>query len=444
MLNMILVGNGKLITRDESNPYYENGAVILDKDKIKEVGSYEELKTKYKDAEFVDAEGMVIMPGLINSHEHIYSAFARGLIIPGETPKDFLSILNKTWWHIDRNLDLENTYYSAVSTYLECIKNGVTTVIDHHASFGEIKNSLFEIERAAQELSVRTCLSYEISDRDGKEKMKSAVKENMNFIHSVKEKNNSMIKALIGMHASFTLSDETLNYCLEENIDKAGFHIHIAEGIYDLEHCKKNYNMSIVERLNKWGILGKNTIAGHCIHIDETDMDILKETKTTVVHNPESNMGNAVGAPDVIKMLDKGILVGLGTDGYTNDMLESLKVANILQKHRRGLADRGFSEGAKLLFENNRKIASSMFKEDIGVLKSGAVADLIIIDYHPYTEMNADNINGHIMFGMNGGMTDTTIINGKIVMKNREMCLVDEESLLNKCRGSAQRLWGKL
>ncbi|WP_294403252.1 putative aminohydrolase SsnA [uncultured Clostridium sp.] len=441
---MILVGNGKLITRDKNNPYYENGAVLLDKDKVKEVGNYKNLKNKYKDADFLDAKGMVIMPGLINSHQHIYSAFARGLNMPGETPKDFLSILEKTWWHIDRNLDLENTYYSAVSTFLECIRNGVTTVIDHHASFGEIENSLFEIARAAEELSVRTCLSYEISDRDGNEKMKSSVKENMDFVHFAKEKNNSMIKALVGMHASFTLSDETLNYCLEENNDKAGFHIHVAEGIYDAEHCRKNYNMSIVERLKKWDILGKNTIAAHCIHINEFDMDILKDTRTTVVHNPESNMGNAVGAPDVIKMLDKGILVGLGTDGYTNDMLESLKAANILQKHRRGSADRGFSESTELLFENNRKIASSIFKEDVGIIKPGAMADLIIVNYHPYTEMNTDNIDGHIMFGINGSMTDTTIINGEVLMRGRELCNIDEESLLNKCQLSANRLWSQL
>lgn len=441
---MILVGNGKVITRDKNNPYFENGSVLIDKDKIKDVGTYDDLKEKYSEAEFIDAEGKVIMPGLINAHEHIYSAFARGAYIPGNNPKDFLSVLEGTWWHIDRNLDLNNTYYSAIATYLECIRNGVTTVIDHHASYGGVEGSLFKIAEAADKLSVRTCLAYEISDRDGIDKMKSSVDENMNFIHYVKQKQSNMIKGLIGMHASFTLSDETLNYCIEQNVDDAGYHIHVAEGAYDEEHCEKKYNMTIIERLKKFGILGSKTIAGHCIHIKDSDMDILKNTGTVVVHNPESNMGNAVGAPDVIKMIDKGILVGLGTDGYTNDMFESLKTANILQKHRRGIPDRGFAEASQMLFDNNKKIASAMFEDELGVLKKGALADVIIIDYHPYTKINDKNLDGHIMFGMNGGMVDTTIINGKVLMKKRKMCFIDEEYMLNECRISADNLWQRL
>ena len=441
---MILVGNGKLVTRDASNPYYENGAVLIEGNKIKEIGSYTDLKERYHEAEFIDADKMIIMPGLINAHEHIYSAFARGESIPKSAPKDFIEILEGTWWHIDRNLSLSNTYYSAAATYMECIRNGVTTVVDHHAGFGAIEGSLFKISEAAEELGVRTCLSYEISDRDGTYKMKSAVKENMDFVHYAKEKKGSMLKALVGMHASFTLSDDTLNYCIKENKDNAGYHIHIAEGIYDSEHCEKNYNMSVVERLKKFEILGKNTIAGHCIHIKDSDMDILKDTETIVVHNPESNMGNAVGASDIIKMFDKGILIGLGTDGYTNDMFESLKVANILQKHNRKIPDRGFLESSASLFENNKKIASKMFEEEIGVLKIGALADIVIMDYRPYTEINAENIDGHIMFGMNGAMTDTTIVNGKILMKNRKMCCIDEEQLLYKCRNSARDLWNRL
>lgn len=443
-MNMILVGNGRVVTRDKDHPYFEKGAILIEKDRIKEVGTYDDLKRKYPEADFIDAEGKVIMPGLINAHEHIYSAFARGAYIPGNDPKDFLSILEGTWWHIDRNLDLDNTYYSAIATYLECIRNGVTTVVDHHASYGEVEGSLFKIAEAADELSVRTCLAYEISDRDGIDKMKAAVKENMDFIHYSKEKHSNMLKGLVGMHASFTLSDDTLSYCCEQNKDDVGYHIHVAEGVYDEEHCEKKYGMSIVERLKRFGILGKNTLTGHCIHIKDSDMDILNDTGTMVVHNPESNMGNAVGAPDVIKMIDKGILVGLGTDGYTNDMFESLKTANILQKHRRRIPDRGFAEACEVLFDNNKRIASSMFEDELGVLKSGALADVIIVDYHPYTPINSGNIDGHIMFGMNGSMTDTTIINGRVLMKNKKMCLVDEEHLLNKCRISAERLWKRL
>ena len=131
----MLIGNGCLVTQDKDNPYIKNGAVLIEGSHIIEVGQDSVLKNKYSDVEYMDAAGKVIMPGYINTHNHIYSAFARGLNIPGNHPSDFLEILEGTWWKIDRHLDLNQTYYSAIGTYMECIKNGVTTVVDHHAGY---------------------------------------------------------------------------------------------------------------------------------------------------------------------------------------------------------------------------------------------------------------------------------------------------------------------
>lgn len=442
--NKLLIGNGILVTRDEKNTFLPDGAVYIEGEKIAAIGKTEELKERYSDAEYLDAKGMLIMPGYLNLHEHIYSAFARGLSIPGEAPKEFLGILEHTWWNIDRHLLLEQTFYSAMMTYIESIRNGVTFINDHHASYAAIPESLFEIAKAAETLGIRTCLAYEISDRDGKKKRDEAIEESMRFLSYVQEKNSPMLKGMIGLHASFTLSDETLALCRKENTFHAGYHVHIAEGQYDEDHCQKTYGMSVVERFAKEGILGENTIAGHCIHVSESDLDLLKKTNTTVIHNPESNMGNAVGAPDIIKMLDKGILVGLGTDGYTQDMTESLKVANILQKHVRKFADRGFSEACELLFENNATIASKITGETIGMLKPGAMADMILVNYVPYTPLTAENINGHLMFGVTGAMTDTTIINGKVLMKNRKLLSLNEDEIMEECRKAAAALWKSL
>lgn len=449
-MSVIIIGNGNLITRDSKNTYIENGAVAVEGERILSVGKDSELRKHYPDATYIDAEGMVIMPGLINAHQHIYSTYARGLSIPGEPAQNFLEILDKTWWHIDRRLTLENTYYSAMTNFIECIKNGVTFISDHHAGFGAIEGSLFELGRAAKELSVRACLCYEISDRDGIEKRDASIRENMEWLSYVKklqEENpdkSNMLHGLVGMHASFTLSEETLEKCVMENTLQAGYHIHVAEGFYDEMHCREKYHTSVIERLQKHGILGKNTVAGHCIYVSENDMDIIKETDTMVVHNPESNMGNAVGAPDIISMYDKGILVGLGTDGYTNDMLESLKVANLLQKHRRRLPDRGFTEACDLLFQNNAKIAERLLQQKIGVLEPGALADIILVDYKPITPMNCNNLNGHIMFGMQGCMTDTTMINGKLVMRHKKLTDIDEEEIFAKSRESAAELWSRM
>ena len=235
---MLVIGNGRLVTRDPEQPFFENGAVAMDGTAIKKVGTLEEIKKEFPDAEYVDAKGGVIMPAFINTHEHIYSAMARGLSIKGYDPKGFLDILDGMWWTIDRHLTNEQTRQSARATYLDSIKNGVTTVFDHHASFGEIKDSLFAIEDAAKEMGVRTCLCYEISDRDGMDKARAAVMENASWIKHALADDTDMIAGMMGMHAQFTISDETMELAAANKPAEVGYHIHVAEGIEDLHDLR--------------------------------------------------------------------------------------------------------------------------------------------------------------------------------------------------------------
>ena len=437
---MILIGNGRVITRDKDRPLLENGAVLVEGNRIIAVGATEELRKQYSEAEWVDAKGGLIMPGLINTHNHIYSAMARGLSIHNYNPKGFLDILDGLWWTIDRHLTLEQTKQSAIATYIDCIKNGVTTVFDHHASFGSIEGSLFTIAEAAKELGVRSCLCYEVSDRDGEEKMKAGIKENADFIRYAAKQTDDMIKGMMGLHAAFTLSDQTLALCREQLPENVGYHIHVAEGIEDLHVNLKNYGKRIVNRLMDQGILGAKTIAAHCIYVNSQEMELLKETDTMVVHNPESNMGNACGCPPTMEIYHRGILTGLGTDGYTNDMFESYKVANLLHKHSLCDANAAWGEVPEMLFDGNARIANRYFDTPLGRLKEGYAADVIVADYDPLTPMSADNINGHMLFGMNGCKVVTTMINGKVLMKDRKLLFVDEAKAMADCRQEAQKL----
>ena len=437
---MLIIGNGRLITRDENNTFLEDGAAALSGETIAAVGTTADLKKAYPDAEWIDARGGVIMPGLINAHEHIYSSFARGLSINGYNPKGFLDILDGMWWTIDRHLTLHQTYLSAMATYIDCIKNGVTTVFDHHASFGHITGSLFEIEKAAKELGVRTCLCYEISDRDGMDKSKESVMENVNFIKHAQEDTTDMIAAMMGMHAQFTISDETMDLCRELKPEGVGYHIHVAEGIEDLHACLRDHGKRIVDRLYDFDILGPKTLLGHCIYINEHEMDLIRDTDTMVVHNPESNMGNACGCPPTMALVHKGVLTGLGTDGYTHDMIESWKVANVLHKHHLCDPNAAWGEVPQMLFYNNPKIAGRYFKKPLGVLKEGAAADVIVMEYDPLTPMNAGNINGHLMFGTNGNNVVTTVCNGKVLMKDREVLVCDTAKVMADCRQAAKEL----
>lgn len=442
---MILVGNGRLITKNEQNPYMDDGCVVIEGNVIKEIGSTKEMKEKYSSHEFIDANKKVIMPGLINTHMHIYSSFARGMAVPGKPSENFMEILENLWWRLDKKLMLEDTKYSAYATYIDCIKNGVTTVFDHHASPLAIEGSLFTIKDVAKDLGIRTNLCYEVSDRDGLKTIDQGIQENVNFIKFAKADESDMVKGMFGLHAAFTLSDKTLEKCANEmaNLD-AGYHVHTAEGIDDVIINKEKYNKKVVQRLNDFNVLNDKTIAVHCIHIDSEEMELIKENKSFVVHNPESNMGNAVGCAPVVHLLNKGITVGLGTDGYTSDMFESLKVANIIHKHQLRDPRVGWAEAPTMLFENNRKIASNHYKKDLGVLKEGAYADVIVVDYIPHTPLNENTENGHIIFGMTGRSVDTTIINGKVLMKDRILLNIDEESILAKSREMSNKLWDRI
>lgn len=441
---MLILGNGKVITRDVSHPLIENGAVVIEGKKIGKIGPLDEIKRAYPDAEFLDAKGGLIMPAFINAHEHIYSAFARGMSIHGYAPKGFLDILDGMWWTIDRNLTLHDTYLSAMATYIDCIKNGVTTIFDHHASFGAISGSLFEIEKAAKETGVRSCLCYEVSDRDGIEKAKASVMENAEFIRHALKEDSGMIAGMMGMHAQFTISDETMELAAKNKPSEVGYHIHVAEGIEDLHECLKHYGKRIVDRLMDHEILGDKTLLGHCIYINPHEMDLIKETNTMVVHNPESNMGNACGCPPTMELVHRGILTGLGTDGYTHDMMESYKVANVLHKHHLCDPTTAWAEVPQMLFENNAKIAEKYFHTELGALKEGAVADVIIVAYHPLTPLTEDNINGHLLFGVSGHDVVTTVANGKILMKDRTLVNIDEEKVMADCRQAAAALENRI
>lgn len=440
----MIIGNGRVITWDEENPFIENGAVLIKECLIVKVGTFEALKKEFPDEKVHDVRGRLVMPGMINAHTHIYSAFARGLSL-GKPAPHFLEILENMWWHIDKNLTLEDTRYSAYGTLSESIRLGVTTVIDHHASPNHIRESLFTIGDVARELGIRACLCYETSDRDGEKIASEGIRENIEFIRAHNKDTEDMQKGLFGMHASFTLSDRTLekSSAQMQGLD-AGYHIHVAEGIDDETLCLKEHGKRVVNRLNDFGILGGKTLAVHCVHADDNELELLRETDTSIVHNPESNMGNAVGASPVSKMIQKGLRVGLGTDAYTSDMFESLKVAKVLQAHTTGDATVGFGEAMKMQFTNNREITRRIFNRDLGILRAGACADIITLDYNPLTPMTRGNIQGHVLFGMSGYQVNDTMINGKFVMKDRILLTLDFEKTMAKSREVSSELWKRL
>ncbi len=438
----LLVGNGRLITHDDGQPFLENGCVAICDGLIAAVGSTAELQAAHPGVQFINARGRVIMPGLINTHTHLYSAFARGMALKDDAPGNFAQILERLWWRLDKTLTLDDVYWSAMVGMIASIRNGVTTIFDHHASPRAVPGSLFRIARAARQTGIRSCLCYEVSDRDGAETAHQGIEENRKFLQYCKDLSDGRLRGLFGMHASFTLSDKTLDQCGRVAAELgAGFHVHTAEAASDAESCQREHGTSIVHRWNHFGILKAKTLLAHCVHVDDHDIEELHATRTNVIHNPQSNMGNAVGCAPVLEMMRRGLKVGLGTDGYTPDMFESMKAANLLLKHHAGDPRAAWAEPPQMLFQENARIASECFGRPVGKLVPGAHADMILVNYDPPTPMSAENLNGHIHFGFTGGAVETVLIGGQIVMESKQLLDIDEQEVMAKSRTAAAEMW---
>ena len=436
----MLVTNAALITWEPTNRILDHHAILIENDRIKDIGTQKKLLDKYPNEELLDARGQYVMPGNICAHTHFYGAFARGMAIPGPAPKDFPEILQKLWWPLDRSLDAQSIRYSVLPCLVDAIKHGTTTLFDHHASPNAIDGSLDIIAEVVEGAGLRAVLCYEVTDRDGKSKMKAGIQENVRFITETK---GPLLAGTFGLHASLTLSDSSLDLCRQSVPDDIGFHIHTAEHEADEYDSLNKTGVRVIDRLQKHGILGPKTITAHGVHFDAREMQILAETGTWLSHQPRSNMNNGVGVAQIGSMLRTGIKVCLGNDGFSNAMWEEWKTAYLVHKvHHRDPRRMGGYEVAQIAIYNNAALASIFFPDaPIGQLILGAYADLIFVDYHPNTPLTSGNLPWHIIFGFQQSMVTTTIVGGKVLMKDGELLTLDEKEIGAKAREIAPKVW---
>jgi putative selenium metabolism protein SsnA len=442
----MLITNATVITFGEPNQILPGYAVLIENGKIGELAPQRELIERYPAEEQLDARGQYVLPGNICAHTHFYGAYARGMYIPGAAPKDFPEILNKLWWPLDKALTEESVYASALVCLVDAVKHGTTTLIDHHASPNAISGSLDWVAKAVAESGLRAALCYEVTDRDGAEKAEQGIAENMRFIKKVSQEQAlpGRLAAMFGLHASLTLSEDTLRACVEAAQGSGvGFHIHVAEHSVDEYDSLAKSGERVVDRLEHAGMLGPRSLAVHAVHIDAREMAILAQTGTWVSHQPRSNMNNAVGLPRVEEMLRCGIRVCLGNDGFSNAMWEDWKAAYLGHKlfnqdPRRMPADRI----AQMAVYNNRELVKTIFGGvQTGLISPGAAADLIFVDYHAYTPLSIDNLPWHIVFGFNESMITTTIAAGKVLMAQRRLTCLDEEKIFAEALRLAPQVW---
>lgn len=441
----MLIIHARLATLGSEPRLIDDGALLIQGRRITALGTTADLATRFPDVDRWDAGGQLVLPASICAHTHFYGAFSRGMGIPGQPPETFPQILERLWWRLDKALTLEDVRYSALICLVDAVRHGTTTLIDHHASPNAIEGSLDVIAEAVQSAGLRASLCYEVTDRDGPERAQAGIEENLRFAKEASD--DAQLAASFGLHASLTLSDETLADCVAAAEEVGlGFHVHVAEGVSDQEDSLRRSGKRVVHRLSDAGILGPQTIAVHCVHVDESEIERLAEIGTWVTHQPRSNMNNAVGVAPVERMLEEGVNVGLGNDGFSNQMFAEMKAAYFL--HKLGQRDPQAMPGnvvMDLAYGNNAQLAQVFWPDQqLGELSEGAMADLVLMNYHPTTPLTAENLPWHILFGVEASMITSTVCAGRVLMRDRKLLTLDETAITARSRELAAEVWSRL
>jgi putative selenium metabolism protein SsnA len=385
--------------------------------------------------EVVELQGALVLPGLVNAHTHLYSALARGMPGPAEPPRTFVEILEKVWWRLDRALDEESVYLCGLVGAIEAARSGTTVLFDHHSSPSFVRGSLATLRRAVEQVGLRSVLCYETTDRNGLDDRDAGIAENREFLAGA---STTLTLGLVGAHASFTLSDESLDR-LSATVEEgnSSLHVHVAEGRADVEDCRRRCGVGVIERLRRHGLLGRRTILAHGVHLSEGELLEAQASGAWLVHNPRSNMNNAVGHARTAAFRRSA----LGTDGLDQDVLAEARVAYLKMRD----TDRVDVLPAVLaMIVGGHRLAAGAFGIPLGTLEEGAPADLVVLDYRPPTPLTSENLASHFLFGLDRSHIRSTMVAGRFVLRDRRIATVDEDAIFARARAAAAALWQRM
>jgi len=419
-----ILGNG--VVADGESTFIDKGALLINNGLIEDLGPVERFLGD--EADFIDVQGRLILPGFLNPHHHLYSSLAAG-IRPKGPMDNFIHILEHLWWPLDKALDMESVYISALLGIVDSVKHGVTMIFDHHASMNFVRGSLSLIRDAFEFSRVKGLLCFEVSDRMGTKEAEDHIGENLKFFQMSAE--SKSVRSVFGLHANLTLSDETLQKIARQKPEKMPVHVHCGEDATDLEYCINAGYQGPVDRLNHFGLLSPSAILAHAVHLSDRDFELLDAIQPLVVTNPESNANNRVG-----RMNRKRIRQYLlGTDGMSGDMTATLRSHYLLG----GGVQEPFDAMEKAFFTTRYRAQQTFFPET-GAFRKGVRADIAVLDYIPITPISSQNLLGHLIFGAKGGHAFMTISDGNIIFRDGKVTFIDEKELNNKAMGIAKKL----
>lgn len=434
-MSLVLAGGTVVTSLDP--PAMVFGDVEIDEGRITGVGVASSAD------ETIDCSGSLVIPGNVCAHHHMYSALARGMPYDLDPPENFMQILQRVWWRLDRALDLPAIGSSASSAGADALLAGTTTIVDHHASPNAIDGSLDRLDRGLGPLWPRRILCYEITERDGLDRAAAGLEETGRRLKEAELDatwHGRLERIMVGAHASFTISDETLRACvaLADEFD-VGIHIHVAEDAADERDAEARFGRRVVERLADAGALNKRALLAHCVDVDDREIDLIRGSGAWVAHNARSNMNNRVGRAPVVAL---GERVALGTDGIDGDMFAE-SAAAYWRGHE---ADPSISPSWVLgRLAAGATFAGRAFGEPLlGRVEAGAPADLVVLEYDPPTPLSAENLAGHWVFGISASHVRDVVVAGRVAVRDRRLEGRDEEASRGIAQAHATDLWRRM
>ncbi len=440
MSNKLLVKGGVAVTMDPKRRVIENAGVAAVDGRIEKVGPAEDVAKGFGADEVIDAKGCVVMPGLICSHTHLYGIALRGSALNARPPSDFLQILQRIWWPVDEALTNEDAYATTLAACVESLTNGTTCYADTYSAPNAIEGSLDRIAEASNEVGIRGLVSFEATERRSPEEGTRGLKESLRFVRR-KDKGRAM--GMISLHAPFTLSDDLISRGAEASKrHRVPLTIHVSEGPNDGYHNMERYGKRSVERLHDVGLLSPRSVLAHCVHLSEREINLVAESSASVAHNPMSNMLNAVGAAPLLQMLDHGVNVGLGNDGYVFDMFENMRAAFLLQRVALRNPNRPSPQEVVEMCTVNAARAYGL--TSLGSLEAGKRADVIVVRPTFTATPYSGSVYGYIVNGLSGPNVRDAVVDGQVLMRNRKVLTVDVQKAEARVLKTTARLWERL
>lgn len=427
--NTILIKNAFILSPNEN--FNGKKSLLIKDDIIAEIS--DEIDESNVD-KIIDATGKILLPGLINTHTHLSMTLFRGLA-------DDLSLdswLNDHIWPMEANLNGDYCYIGALLGAVELIKSGTTT-------FSDMYFYMEDVARAVDEAGIRAVLSYGMIDFGDAERRENEIKENMTLFNACNGMADGRIKVFFGPHSPYTASEELLVKVRElANEYNIGIHIHVSETQKEINDVSEEKGLRPFEYLDKIGFLGPDVVAAHSVWLSDREIEIIKKNNVKVSHNPCSNMKLASGISPVSKLIENDICVSIGTDGASSnnnlDLIEELKTASLLQKVST-LDPKVLTSDEAIAMGTIKGAEALGLDDEIGSIEVGKKADIILIDTNSANMVpDSSTLSSNIIYSANGSNVDTTICNGKILMENKKLTVLDEQEIYDKARQAIKEL----